>query len=92
MLRRRGGSRQFQAVAAWSAYQCRKHDIPLDRAHHLGHSELCTTKGDPGPQFPWDELLAAIAAHLEPPTIEQRIKALERQLSHLQTHTHGPPS
>ena len=95
------GSRQFQAVAAWSAYQCRKYDIPLDRAHHLGHSELCTTKGDPGQDFPWDDLLAAIAAllkpsnieqRLKPSSIEQRIEALERGVAQLQTHTHGPPA
>ena len=86
------GSRQFQTVAAWSAHQCRKHNIPLDRQHHLGHSELCTTKNDPGPNFPWQPLLEAIAAHLTPPpTTEQRLQTLENQLTHLQTHTHGPP-
>ena len=85
------GSRQFRAVAAWSAYQCRKYDIPLDRAYHLGHSELCTTKGDPGPDFPWQALLQAIAQRLTPQTQEQRLQAVEQELAAIRAHTHGPP-
>ena len=85
------GSRQFRAVAAWSAYQCRKYNIPLDRQHHVGHSELCTTKGDPGRDFPWESLLAAIAEHLTPATLEHRLNAVEQELAALRAHTHGPP-
>ena len=51
------GSPQFNAVVAWSAFQCLKYGIPVNRQHHLGHSELCTTKGDPGAAFPWRELM-----------------------------------
>lgn len=85
------GSRQFRAVAAWSAFQCRKYGIPLDREHHLGHSELCTTKGDPGSAFPWEALLAAIGERLAPRTAEERLEALEQEVAALRVHTHGPP-
>ena len=58
------GSRQFQTVVAWAAYKCVQYDIPVDRAWHVGHSELCTGKGDPGEGFPWEELLAAILSRV----------------------------
>ena len=85
------GSRQFEAVAAWAAFQCAKHEIPVDREHHLGHAELCTTKSDPGPGFPWDELLAAIAERLAAVSVEARLAAVEHELAALREHTHGVP-
>ena len=85
------GSRQFQTVAAWAAYQCRKYGIPVDRRHHIGHSELCTTKSDPGADFPWSALLEAIAARVAANSLESRLQSLEHKLAALRSHTHGPP-
>ena len=51
------GSRQFETVAAWSAFVCEKYGIPIERTHHVGHSELSRQKGDPGRDFPWEALL-----------------------------------
>ena len=55
------GSRQFETVAAWSAHVCRKYGIPIDRTHHVGHSELTRQKSDPGRDFPWAALLERVA-------------------------------
>ncbi len=80
------GSRQFASVVAWSAYICRKYGIPPERAYHLGHSELTQRKHDPGPAFPWEPLLAAVAAQLalaERP-LEARVLELERRVSVLE--------
>ncbi len=85
------GSRQFESVAAWSAFVCRKYGVPIDRQHHIGHSELTRQKSDPGADFPWPALLARIEA-LASNTMEQRFTALERRLAALEHHTHGPPA
>ena len=63
----------------------------LNREHHLGHAELCTTKSDPGAGFPWDELLEAIAERLAAVSVEARLAAVEQELAALLQHTHGVP-
>ena len=81
------GSRQFAAVAALSAYFCRRYQIPTDRDYHLGHAQLTRHKSDPGANFRWDALLAAVAAQLavvEPP-LESRVAELERRLAVLES-------
>lgn len=84
------GSRQFETVAAWSAFICAKYGIPIDRRHHVGHSELTRQKSDPGRDFPWDALLSRIA-DLSSRDIDSRLQAIERRLSALEDHRHGPP-
>ncbi len=86
----RPGSRQFEAVAAWSAYICQKYGIPISRTHHIGHSELTRQKTDPGPDFPWTALLARIEEML-PSSTETRLAKIEQRLEALENHTHGPP-
>ena len=73
------GSRQFQTVAAWAAHVCRRYGIPVDREHHVGHSQLSTTRGDPGPAFPWPALLAEIRARVA----EQEAAAFARRMAEL---------
>jgi N-acetyl-anhydromuramyl-L-alanine amidase AmpD len=34
-----------------------RYNIPLDRAHIVGHYQTSTYKTDPGPQFPWDSFM-----------------------------------
>ena len=85
------GSRQFETVAAWSAFVCRKYGIPIDRTHHVGHSELSRQKGDPGRDFPWPALLARVRA-LSQSGGHGRLGEIERRLSALERHTHGRPA
>lgn len=61
------GGPQFRTVVAWAAFEARRHHIPVDRAHFVGHAELATDKSDPGPAFPWDALLTAVRATLGDP-------------------------
>ena len=85
------GSRQFESVAAWSAFVCRKYGVPIDREHHVGHSELTRQKSDPGRDFPWAALLNR-ARKLSEGTVEVRLETLEERVAELEQHTHGPPS
>lgn len=84
------GSRQFETVAAWSAYICEKYAIAIDRTHHVGHSELTRQKSDPGRDFPWHPLLGRVR-ELASDDIESRLRLVERRLVALESHTHGPP-
>ena len=84
------GSRQFESVAAWSAYVCTKYHIAIDREHHVGHSELTRRKSDPGVNFPWQALLSRVR-ELASDDLESRIARLEHRISVLEQHAHGPP-
>ena len=84
-------SRQFESVAVWSAFVCRKYEIPIDRVHHVGHSELTRQKSDPGRDFPWKPLLERVG-QLTSLGTESRLAALERRVALLESHTHGPPT
>ena len=84
------GGRQFESVAAWSAFVCARHGIPIDRAYHIGHSELTRQKSDPGRDFPWHALLARIA-ELSAGGMPQRLRRLERRVEWLMSHRHGAP-
>ena len=83
------GSRQFETVAAWSAFVCGKYGIPIDRRHHVGHSELSRQKSDPGREFPWEALLDRVRALSVGG--EDRLASIERRVSALESHSHGPP-
>lgn len=39
----------------WCAYT---HGYPMDREHIMGHYQVSVDRSDPGPQFPWDALIA----------------------------------
>ena len=74
------GSPQFEAVAQWAALECDRYNIPIDRAHLVGHSELNKRKGDPGAGFPWTDLLQRIRAIANPEPdlgVFARLDALE---------------
>ena len=83
------GSRQFETVAAWSAFVCARYGVPIERTHHLGHSELTQQKSDPGRDFPWDALLERVRELSDPAA---RLREIERRLAALERHTHGPPN
>jgi N-acetyl-anhydromuramyl-L-alanine amidase AmpD len=44
---------QYIASAALTRYLCELYDIPLNRRHIVGHDEIKSTKGDPGPNWDW---------------------------------------
>lgn len=53
----------LEAAAVVVAESCRRHGIPVDREHIVGHSEVPgATHTDPGPGFPWGEFLAMVRA------------------------------
>ena len=83
------GSRQFETVAVWSAFVCKKYGIPIDRTHHIGHSELSRQKGDPGRDFPWEALLSRVRELSSDERLS--LEEIERRLSALERHTHGTP-
>lgn len=43
-----------------------RYSIPLDRDHIVGHFELATDRVDPGATFPWDRVMASLAAKPAP--------------------------
>ena len=45
---------QYLASAALTRYLCEIYDIPIDRRHIVGHEEIKSAKGDPGPNWDWD--------------------------------------
>ena len=77
----RPGTPQFQTVAAWSAHVCRRYRIPINRAHHVAHSELSTQRSDPGADFPWDSLLAEIRERVVQAETERLRDRLNRLLA-----------
>jgi N-acetyl-anhydromuramyl-L-alanine amidase AmpD len=54
--------RQFMAVVAWIRFKCDQYGIPRDRDHIIGHFEVSTDRTDPGRDFPWARLMAAVNA------------------------------
>lgn len=45
---------QYRASAALTRYLSELYNIPIDREHIVGHEEIKSTKGDPGPNWNWD--------------------------------------
>lgn len=45
---------QYFTSAALTRYLCELYDIPINRRHIVGHDEIKSTKGDPGPKWDWD--------------------------------------
>ena len=87
------GSRQFESVAAWSAFICEKYQIPFERHYHVGHNELTRMKSDPGRDFPWSALLERVRelSSTDSSSLQLRVVQLERRVAILEAHTHGPP-
>ena len=45
---------QYFTSAALTRYLCQLYNIPMNREHIVGHDEIKSTKGDPGPNWNWD--------------------------------------
>lgn len=51
----------YQSSAKLVAYLCKKYNIPIDRNHIIGHSEVPgATHTDPGPYWDWDKYLSYV--------------------------------
>ena len=56
----------LQASAIVAAIMCLKFDIPVDREHIIGHSEVPgATHTDPGEEWPWDEYMQLVKVQVE---------------------------
>ncbi len=56
------GGVQWNSLIEWILFKADEYSIPLDRQHIMGHFELANNRTDPGPKFPWDELMDALTA------------------------------
>lgn len=55
----------YRASARVTARLCARYDIPVDRAHIIGHSEVPgATHPDPGPHWDWDTYLKLVRARM----------------------------
>jgi hypothetical protein len=56
------GDALYRASARLVRDVARRHDIPLDRAHILGHDEApdCSAHTDPGPAWDWDRFMGLV--------------------------------
>lgn len=48
---------QYIALRALVNDLCQRYDIPLDRAHIIGHDEYAKSKRDPGELFDWSQIV-----------------------------------
>ncbi|MFF8281131.1 N-acetylmuramoyl-L-alanine amidase [Streptomyces albus] len=54
----------YTASAALTADVCRRHGIPVDRRHIIGHNEVPgADHTDPGPSWDWARYMKLVAAH-----------------------------
>lgn len=51
---------QYVASAALTRYLCELYRIPIDREHIVGHEEIKSAKGDPGPRWDWDYYMSLV--------------------------------
>lgn len=51
---------QYFTSAALTRYLCELYDIPMNRSHIVGHDEIKSTKGDPGPNWDWDYYMSLV--------------------------------
>lgn len=69
---------QLATTAELVADICRRHGIPADRTHIIGHNEVFpgreARKNCPGPGWPWDRFLALVHSYLlvqpAPPVVQ----------------------
>jgi len=50
----------LESSARLSAWLSETYDIPIDRTHFVGHSEVAGGKVDPGVHFPWTEYIEMV--------------------------------
>lgn len=63
---------QLKTVAHLVAHRAAHYGFATDRQHVIGHYEVATNRTDPGPKFPWGELMRLLN---EEPEEEDEMKA-----------------
>lgn len=51
---------QYVTSAALTRYLCELYRIPIDREHIVGHEEIKSAKGDPGPNWDWGYYMSLV--------------------------------
>lgn len=51
---------QYTSLKALVADICKRHEIPLDRDHVIGHDEFSPKKSDPGELFDWSRIIPGL--------------------------------
>ena len=58
------GGRQWQTLVAWCELHCRRFGYPANRDRIIGHYQLSNRRSDPGPAFPWADLIQDVQGAL----------------------------
>jgi N-acetyl-anhydromuramyl-L-alanine amidase AmpD len=60
---------QYATSAALTRYLCELYRIPIDRDHIVGHEEIKSTKGDPGPNWDWGYYMSLVKNGITKPKV-----------------------
>lgn len=66
------GGRQWQTLVSWCELHCRRFKYPPSRDRILGHYQISDQRSDPGPAFPWADLIQDVRAAVEEPWPRKR--------------------
>lgn len=71
---------QINALVTLVSNIAARYNIPLDRAHIIGHYQTDTLKTDPGPAFPWDQFMQELEARgFVAPSSQQTIQGQQQK-------------
>jgi len=62
---------QYVTSAALTRYLCELYRIPIDREHIVGHEEIKSAKGDPGPHWDWDYYMSLVRSGKTAPKVAE---------------------
>lgn len=68
------GGVQYQALIALIKHRALARNIPIDRDYVIGHYQVANDRSDPGPLFPWDNLLADLTMPPHQPEVRRHMK------------------
>ena len=68
------GGRQWQTLVSWCELHCRRFRYPPSRDRITGHYEWSTKRTDPGPAFPWADLIQDVTAAVAEPWVRENGK------------------
>lgn len=83
------GEAQWRSLVDLCMWSANRWAYPLDREHHVGHYELSVDRTDPGPHFPWDDLINEFSGGTD---VMIRLNGLSAWYSDPAHQTFGPGS